>query len=92
MKELKTQTEHYYLNDKGQKHGEYKDYHDNGQLFRHCYHVNGQQSYYKNGQLFRHCYYNNGDEVHDFLKNPVTDIQKHMLYLKYQAPLLDNQS
>ena len=71
MREIKTLYEHYYENDKGQKHGEYKNYDANGQLVIHCHYKNGQKhgeykQYYSNGQLSYHCHFNNDQRYGEY--------------------------
>lgn len=39
--------------DNGELHGEYKEYYDDKQLYKHCY--------YKNGTLRRECFYKNNN-------------------------------
>ena len=64
MKKIKTKRYHYYENDKGQKHGEYKEYYPSGQLEYRCHYKNGKlhgefKEYYSNGQLWEHRHYKN---------------------------------
>ena len=96
MKEIKTNTQHYYENDKGQLHGEYKSYHDNGQLWGHCHFKNGKQHgeykrHYATGQLRIHTYEVNSKEVHDFIKDGDSPEIRMFLYVAYAAPFLDKQ-
>ena len=65
MKEIKTYTEHYFLDDQNQIHGEYKRWYENGQLLRHCFYDHGlyhgeYRSWYENGQTWEHCFYDHG--------------------------------
>jgi len=97
MKEIKTNTHHYYINDKGQLHGEHKSYYSNGQLWIHCHYNNGKwhgeyKSYYDNGQLWVHTYDVNAETVHDFLKDGDSPEIRMFLYFTYGSPFLDNQS
>jgi antitoxin component YwqK of YwqJK toxin-antitoxin module len=46
-------------------HGEFKRYHDNGQLYAHAFFQNDKlhgefKTYLKNGQLYEHTFYQNG--------------------------------
>lgn len=56
----------YYVNDKGEKHGEYKHYHTNGKLYIHCFYKHGEchgeyKQYYDDGKLHTHCFYKDGE-------------------------------
>jgi antitoxin component YwqK of YwqJK toxin-antitoxin module len=62
LKEIKTETEHYFEDESGQIQGEYKLWYSNGQLREHCYYVDGQRhgefkEWYPSGQIWEHCYY-----------------------------------
>jgi antitoxin component YwqK of YwqJK toxin-antitoxin module len=62
LTEHKSETEHYFIDENGQKQGEYKEWHDNGQLYMHCFFVDDKRHgefkrWYPNGQLSRHCFY-----------------------------------
>ena len=77
-------------NDKGQKHGEYKSWRDNGQLRVHCFFVNGRfhgefKWWYENDQIREHRFYVNGDFVRDLIEEPVTDEDKFLLALETGA-------
>ena len=93
LKEIKTKTHHCYRNDAGQRHGEYKSYHSDGQLYVNCHFNNGQfhgeyKRYGKGGQLLRHAYYVNGDEVHNFIKDGDSEFIRTCLYMAHGAPWL----
>ena len=96
MKEIKTNTHHYYENDKGQLHGEYKEYYDNGKIkIHHNYHNgqnHGEYKWYSNesGALFN-IYYANNKKVHDFIKDCDTPEIRMFLYFTYAAPFLENK-
>ena len=65
MKLVKEKDCEYWVNDKGQKHGEYKWWYNDGQLGVHCFFVNGEEHgecklWHENGQLEEHCFYVNG--------------------------------
>jgi antitoxin component YwqK of YwqJK toxin-antitoxin module len=65
LKEIKTETEHYFEDEFGNKQDEYKWWHDNGKLLEHCYYVDDKRhgefkEWWTNGQLWRHCYYVDG--------------------------------
>jgi antitoxin component YwqK of YwqJK toxin-antitoxin module len=66
LKEFNTKTKHYFIDENGHKQGEYKEWHDNGQLYVHCFFVDGKQHgeykwWYENGQLWEHCFYVDGN-------------------------------
>ena len=66
MKLVKEKDCEYWVNDKGQKHGEYKSWHSEGQLREHSFYVNDQRHgefkiWHENGQLGKHCFYVNGE-------------------------------
>jgi antitoxin component YwqK of YwqJK toxin-antitoxin module len=72
---MATLTEHYFEDENGQKHGEYKWWYSNGQQLEHYFCVDGKRHgeyklWHDNGQLWRHCYYVDGKVVIDFLKEP----------------------
>ena len=65
LKEIKTKRYHYFIDENGLKQGEYKDYHDNGQLWEHTFFQNDKRhgeykDYHYNGQLWEHSFYQNG--------------------------------
>ena len=65
LKHVKTKYEEYYEDENGNIHGEYKAYHDNGQLQQICNYVDDKRhgeykSYHDNGQLLVICNYVNG--------------------------------
>ena len=65
MKLVKQDDLEYWVNDKGQKHGEYKSWHSEGQLREHSFYVNDvlhgeAKLWHENGQLISHCFYVNG--------------------------------
>ncbi len=65
LTEIKTKTEHYFVDENNLKQGEYKTYHDNGQLYIHTFYINsiphGEfKSYYHTGNLWAHTFYQNG--------------------------------
>ena len=50
------------------KSKEHKEYFENGQLWKHCFYLNGKlhgeyKAYYQNGQLWEHCFYLNGNRL-----------------------------
>ena len=54
-------------NEKGEEHGVWEDYHENGQLAYRGNYVNGEEqgvweSYYSNGQLYYRANYVNGEK------------------------------
>ena len=49
-----------------ENNGEYKRWHENGQLYAHYFYKNGKRdgefkSWHENGQLCRNCFYKNGE-------------------------------
>jgi antitoxin component YwqK of YwqJK toxin-antitoxin module len=55
----------------GKRHGEFKRWHENGQLWQHCYFVDGKlhgdyKLWYENGQLRMHCFYVDGKRHGEF--------------------------
>ena len=74
MQLVKEDTREYWVNDRGEWHGEYKRWDENGQLSVHCFFVNGRYHgeaklwWYENGQLRRHCFFVN-DEFHGEYKS-----------------------
>ena len=56
---------HYFEDENGKKHGEYKSWHSNGTLCAHRFYKNGYyhgeyKSWYFNGTLCTHRFYKNG--------------------------------
>ena len=67
LTEIKTEYVHYFVDENNLKHGEFKSYHENGNLDIHCHYINGKRHgeykiYHHNGQLLCHCHYNNGKQ------------------------------
>ena len=65
LKEIKIKSHHYFIDENGHIHGEYKSYYDNDQLWEHSFYLNnkrhGEYKYYhENGQLWEHSFYQNG--------------------------------
>ena len=65
LREIKTDTEHYFEDEHGRIQGEYKQWWDTGQLWEHSYYVDSQRQgeykeYYENGTLKFHLFYNKG--------------------------------
>ena len=68
MRLIKDEFYEYWVNDKGQLHGEYKRWHDNGKLLAHRFYENDKlhgeaKLWYNNGQLSTHCFYDS-DNLH----------------------------
>jgi len=68
MRLIKEDNRELWLNDDGKKHGEFKRWHNNGQLMNHCFWVNDglhgeYKSWYSDGQIHDHCFWVN-DEIH----------------------------
>ena len=59
---------HYWRNEKRNMEGEYKSWHESGQLAIHCFFKNGMSQgeyklYYRNEPSVLHCFYNNNKLV-----------------------------
>jgi len=51
--------------------GEYKEWYDNGLLYKHCFYKDGEEEgefkqWYENGLLLKHCFYKDGAEDGEF--------------------------
>ena len=67
LREIKTNSYHYFLDEKGLFQGEYKSYHENGHMYVHTFHkddnIHGEyKSYFRNGHMWEHVLYQNGVE------------------------------
>jgi antitoxin component YwqK of YwqJK toxin-antitoxin module len=65
LTEIKNDTEHYFIDENDQRHGEYKRWYLDGQLWAHCYYVDGNihgefKEWYLDGKLWEHCFYVDG--------------------------------
>lgn len=65
LTEIKNDTCHYFLDEKGLKQGEFKEWHNNGILRKHCFYVNDNFhgnyiDWYRNGQVWEHMCFVNG--------------------------------
>ena len=63
---------HYFEDEHGKRHGEYKWWYSNGTLWEHCYYEHGElhgecKQWWSNGTLLEHCYYEHGELVEDYL-------------------------
>ena len=79
--EIKRENYINLYNEKGEKHGVWESYYDNGQLFYRGNYVNGQrhglwESYYPNGQLHYQQEYNMGKEVKPVVELTMDEIAK----------------
>jgi antitoxin component YwqK of YwqJK toxin-antitoxin module len=80
----------HYFCIRNAKHGEYKRYHENGNLFRHMFCIFGAKhgefkEYYENGNLQEHAFYENGLEVGKFRKyneDQSLDVRCYMMTIK----------
>lgn len=69
--------EEYWVDSEGKKQGECKRYHENGQLWEHCFYKDRKRegeykTYYENGQPRKHCFYKDGKlegEYKDYHEN-----------------------
>ena len=63
---------HYFVDEKNEKHGEYKLYYNNGKINTHCFYkddqLHGEYKWYWFGrQALQHLLYENGKLMKDFL-------------------------
>ena len=77
---------HYFLDENGKKHGEYKDWWRNGTLGIHCFYENGERhgeykDWYTNGTLWKHCFFKN-DKLHGEYKEWYSNgtLREHYFY------------
>ncbi len=66
LKEIKSDTIHFFVDENNLIQGEYKRYHENGQLYIHTFFQNGNRhgeykSFYGNGRKFEHIFFQNGN-------------------------------
>ena len=66
LREIKDNFTHYSIDEKSRRQGEYKYFHENGQLWEHAFYLNGNRHgefkiYQENGQLGRHSFYQHGN-------------------------------
>ena len=87
MQLVKEDNREYWVNDNGQRHGECKWWHENGQLGEHCFYVNGKRHgeakwLHDNGQLSSHRFYVNG-ELHGECKSWYENgqLRRHRFYV-----------
>ncbi len=64
LKEIKTNTHHFFVDENGHIQGEYKVYYYNGHLYIHSFYLNGKRHgeyklYHDNGQLWEHTFFQN---------------------------------
>ena len=93
LKEIKTITHHYFIDENGHIQGEFKVYHDNEQLYIQSFYQNGKlHSYYKrhdvNGKLvYATFFYQNND----LNVNPdtLTEQDKTYIFLSGRLPPRD---
>ena len=88
MQLVKKNNREYWVNDNGLRHGEYKWWHENGQIREHCFYVNhvihGEYKWWwDDGTLMYHGYWDNGELVSDLIEEPVTDEDKFLLALEF---------
>ena len=86
LKEIKTDTRHYFVDDQNRKQGEYKSYYDDGQLWGHAFYLNdkrhGEYKYYRsNGQLFEQSFYINGKHHGEYKSYHINgELEIHCFY------------
>ena len=75
LREIKTKTEHYFVDENNLKQGEYKDYHDYQfkHLWEHSFRLNDKRhgeykAYHYNGQLSVHTFYQYGKLHGEFIR------------------------
>jgi antitoxin component YwqK of YwqJK toxin-antitoxin module len=86
LREIKTNTHHYFVDENNLKQGEYKFYHENGQLSIHTFYQNGKchgefKSYYGNGQLWEHAFYLNNNLHGEYKRYHKNGLYIHTFYL-----------
>jgi antitoxin component YwqK of YwqJK toxin-antitoxin module len=71
LKEIKTNSQHYFIDENDHLQGEGKAYRDNGQLHLHAFYQNDKlhgefKDFHENGQVWDHKFYQNGKLHGDF--------------------------
>lgn len=80
--------QHYTVNDKDEKHGSYKSYYTNGQLYSELNYVNNQKHglfkfYYSNGKLWEESTFVNGQRHGQFKSySPSGQLLEEIYYYK----------
>jgi hypothetical protein len=97
LTEYKNDTSHYFRDAKGRLQGEYKEWHENGQLRVHCFcvddEVHGECKWWdKDGTLISHNFYEHSELYRDLLVNPVTEYDKFLITLETGSKWLDINS
>jgi antitoxin component YwqK of YwqJK toxin-antitoxin module len=87
LTEYKTDLYHYFKDAKGRIQGEYKFWWSNGQLWEHCFYVDGDlhgeyKEGYHDGTISANEFYVNGEVYRDLLENPVDDQEKFLITLE----------
>jgi antitoxin component YwqK of YwqJK toxin-antitoxin module len=87
LEEYKSDWYHYFEDDEGRYQGECKRWDENGQLYIHCFWVNGKlhgerKRCFSNGTLMYHDFYVDDEVYRDLLEEPVTDEEKFMITLE----------
>jgi hypothetical protein len=87
LTETKTDRHHYFLDDEGRYQGEYKHWHNNGQLWENCFCVDNElhgecKIWNGYGTLISHYFYVNGEVYRDLLIEPVDDEDKFLITLE----------
>lgn len=94
LKEIKNSTQHFFVDEQARRQGEYKLWHDNGQLWVHCFYVDNNwdgefKTWHNDGTLYNHCFYVNDTEVSfDEIPYPETEEDRMYFKLKYNLQLL----
>ena len=87
LKEIKTDRWHFFEDAQGRFQGEYKSWHGNGKLYKHCFYVNGKRHgefklWYENGTLGYHEFWVHGGLYRDLLVNPVDNKDKFLITIE----------
>ena len=66
LREVKDSQYHYYIDNQGRKQGEFKEWHDNGQLVTRAYYINNDlhseyKAWYDDGRIDLYCFYSHGN-------------------------------
>ena len=89
LTEIKIKTLHYFIDENNLKQGEYKSYHENGQLYIHSFYINDNRhgefkSYYGNGKLNHATFYYQGKDLN---VDPDTLTEKDKTYIMLSGRL-----